>query len=319
MARASTLPVAPSATESADTPTRRYRRAEWALWQHHGLEPRERFIDIGAPAGRLRVLEVGSGEPVLFVHGTAGPGAWPSLVRELSGLRCILLERPGWGLSSPVDFARQDYRTTVAGLLSATLDALDVERAHVVGSSIGNTWALALAAMHPLRVGRTVLIGGAPLLAEIQPPRFIRLLASPLGALLVRVPLKAKMVRAQLRQIGHGDSLDAGRIPGEYIQWRLALDRGTDSMRHERDMVRAIAHVRGFRPGLTFGEAELAAIGQPTLHVYGTADPVGTVEDYERAAALLPRGELALVEEAGHVPWFDDSRRVAQRVNGFLM
>jgi hypothetical protein len=50
-------------------------------------------------------------------------------------------------------------------------------------------------------------------------------------------------------------------------------------MRSEREMVRAIVSWRtGARPGLTFADAELAAIRQPTLRVYGTADPVGTAE-----------------------------------------
>ena len=76
-----------------------YRQAEQALWRHYGLQPTERFIELGSPAVRLRVLEVGSGEPVVFVHGTAGGAAvGAALVRELRGCRCLLLERPGWDL-----------------------------------------------------------------------------------------------------------------------------------------------------------------------------------------------------------------------------
>ena len=67
--------IAPTA---AGTRTERYLEAERTLWRHYGLEPKERFIDLDAPAVRLRVLEIGSGEPVLFVHGTVGPGGWPS-------------------------------------------------------------------------------------------------------------------------------------------------------------------------------------------------------------------------------------------------
>lgn len=298
--------------------TQRYRDAEHALWDHYGLEPSERFIELDAPAVRLRVREVGTGEPVLFVHGTGGPGTWPSLVRELKGYRCLMLDRPGWGLSSPIDYAKHEYNTLVADLLSGALDALGVDRVSIVGASIGNNWALRLAARHPSRVARIVLMGGGPLLPEIQLPVFIRLLASPLGALIVRLPEKPKMTRAQLRQLGHGPSLDAGRIPDEFIEWRVALSRDTNSMRHERDMVRAIASVRGFRPGLTFQNAELARIQQPTLHVYGTADPVGTVETWRRGTGLLPHGELQLVDEGGHVPWFDDRGLVASHVQRFL-
>ena len=61
-------------TVAADARIERYRRAERALWEHYGLAPTERFIDLESPRVRLRVLEVGSGEPVLFVPGTAGTG-----------------------------------------------------------------------------------------------------------------------------------------------------------------------------------------------------------------------------------------------------
>ena len=304
---------------AADERSQRYRHAERTLWAHYDLEPTERFVELDAPAVRLRVLEVGSGDPVLLIHGTGGPGSLASLVNELSGFRCLMLDRPGWGLSSPIDYAQHDYKSVVADLLSGVLDGLSVDQAHVIGASIGNNWALRLAQKQPSRVGRTVLLGGSPLVPEIPVPSFIRLLSSPIGAVIVRLPLKPKMVQGQLRQLGHGPSLDAGRIPDEFIEWRLALDRESDSMPSERDMVRAIASFRtGFKPGLQFADAELAAIQQPTLYVYGTADPVGTVDIWRRAVGLLPRGELRLMDDGGHMPWFDDPSQVAGHVTRFL-
>ena len=130
--------------------TERYRRAERAFWDHHGLAPAERFVKVGSPPVRLRVQELGSGPPVLFVHGTGGPGAYfAPLLAELQGLRCLVLDRPGWGLSAPVDYSGRPYRTVVAELLRQTLDALGIDRACLVGGSIGNLWALRLAQAHP--------------------------------------------------------------------------------------------------------------------------------------------------------------------------
>jgi pimeloyl-ACP methyl ester carboxylesterase len=135
---------------AADTRTERYRRAERAFWGHYGLAPVERFVEVGSPPGRLRVQELGSGEPVLFVNGTGGPGAYfAPLVRELQRFRCLVLDRPGWGLSSPVDFSGRPYRTLTAALLRQTLDALGLDRVHAVGASIGNLWVLRLAQAHP--------------------------------------------------------------------------------------------------------------------------------------------------------------------------
>jgi pimeloyl-ACP methyl ester carboxylesterase len=304
---------------STDVRAQRYRRAEQAFWEHHGLAPAERFVQVGSPPARLRVQELGSGEPVLFVNGTGGPGAYfASLLRELHGVRCLVLDRPGWGLSAPVDFSGRAYKTVVAELLSQTLDGLGVDRAHVVGGSIGNLWALRLAQAQPSRVKRLVLLGGGPLTSEIRVPPFIRLLRSPLGRLITRIPQNRRMLGKQLAGLGHADSLQAGRIPDAFIDWRMAMSRLTDSTRHERDMVRSIVGRRGFVAGLVLEDAELARIEQPTLMVYGTADPIGSVELWRRFVGLLPQGELEVVDEAGHLVWYDDPRRIGGRVAGFL-
>jgi pimeloyl-ACP methyl ester carboxylesterase len=305
-------------TASASVRTERYLKAEMRLWQHYGLEPQERFLQLDPPAARLRVLEVGSGEPVLFVHGTVGPGAWASLISELDGFRSIVLDRPGWGLSSPIDFSRQNYSDLVAHILEGALDALELERTHVVGGSIGTVWALRLASQHTSRVGRIVLMGGGPIVPDAGVPGIIRLIASPAGALMVRLPDTPARLRSILRQSGHEPSLDAGRIPDEFIDWRVAVGRETSSMSHEREMVRAIVKGKSYRPGLTFDDAELAAIPHPTLHVYGTADPVGSTAIWTRVADALPRGELRVVEGAGHMPWFDEPGLVSEEVGHFL-
>jgi pimeloyl-ACP methyl ester carboxylesterase len=174
-------------------------------------------VVLDSPSVRLRVLEVGSGEPVLFVHGTAGLGTWPALIAQLKGIRSLVLERPGWGLSSSLDFSRHEYRRVTSGVLAGALDALGVDRAPVVGGSVGNMWALALAARHPSRVDRLALLGGSPLVPEIRPPRIIRLLTSPIGALMVRLPPMRRIELNQMRQNGHGASLDARRFPETFI------------------------------------------------------------------------------------------------------
>jgi hypothetical protein len=56
-----------------DARIERYRRAERAFWDRYDLAPAERFVEVEAPPARLRVQELGSGEPVLFVApGPAG-------------------------------------------------------------------------------------------------------------------------------------------------------------------------------------------------------------------------------------------------------
>jgi pimeloyl-ACP methyl ester carboxylesterase len=299
--------------------TERYRRAERAFWDHHGLAPTERFVKVGSPPVRLRVQELGSGEPVLFVNGTGGPGAYfAPLLGELHGFRCLVLDRPGWGLSAPVDFSGRPYRTVVVELLRETLDALGIDRACLVGGSIGNLWALRLAQADPSRVERLVLLGAGPLTSEIEVPTFIRLLRSPLGKVIIRVPEKPQMVAKQLAGLGHATGDGPGQVPAPFVDWRVAMTRETDWRRHERDMVRCVVGRGGYVPGFVLQDAEVAAITQPTLMVYGTADPIGSVDIWRRFVGRMPRGELELVDGGGHLVWYDDPGRVGARVTQFL-
>jgi pimeloyl-ACP methyl ester carboxylesterase len=307
------------AVDATGERTERYRRAERALWNYYGLEPIERFVQLASPAVRLRVQEVGSGDPVLFVHGGLYPGAVvASLFRELPGYRCIAVDRPGCGLSSAIDWRGSDYGRVATDVMGGLVDALGLERTHVMGHSIGAVWALRLAAEHASRVGHIGILGASPVLPEMQPPSFLRTLASPIGAIITRVPQMKGMVRSILRQDGHGPSLDAGLIPDEIFEWHMALMRDTSTMRNERAMIRdAVIGQQGWRPALTFEAGELAAIRNPTLYVIGTADPEGSVDFARHIVRQLPNAELQVIGR-GHVPWFDDAPAVGNAFREFL-
>jgi len=304
---------------TTDDRLERFRTAERAFWGHYGLAPTERSVNVGPSGGRVRVQEVGSGEPVVFIHGTGGSGTYfAPLIKELTGFRCLVIDRPGWGLSSMVDYSTGEYRSIITGLLRDTLRALGVSRAHVVGASIGDLWALRLAQAEPSMVDRVVLLGGGPLTAEIEVPPFIRLLRSPIGQIIIRIPERAGMFRKRLAGLGHAVSLDAGQIPDAFVDWHVEMSATTDWARNERDMVRSIVGRGGFAPGLILADAEQEAITQPTLMVYGTADPVGSVDVWTRFTRKLPRAALELVEAGGHLPWYDDPVAVGRTIQSFL-
>src|SRR5215204_1739668 len=95
----------------------RLGRAEQAVWDHYGLHPVERFVDVRQPAGRMRVVEVGAGQPLLFAHGTFGGGpAYAALAKELPNRRLLLVDRPGFGLSTPIAYAADTFGEAIADL-----------------------------------------------------------------------------------------------------------------------------------------------------------------------------------------------------------
>jgi pimeloyl-ACP methyl ester carboxylesterase len=302
-----------------DARTARYRQAERTLWGHYGLAPEERFVEVGSPPVRIRVVEVGSGPPVFVAHGTAGSGPiMAALVRELPGRRFLLFDRPGFALSSPIRYSARTFRQTVADLQRDVLDALGIERADVVGHSIGGVFALRLALHHPARVRRVVLLGAGPMVPEVGVPALIRLIGSPIGSIMIRLIRSRGATISMIRGSGHGPALDDGRIADVFVDWRTAVNRDTDSMRHERDMVRVVVSGQRYRPELTLTDAELAHITQPTLMLYGTADSVGSRSVWTRVMNGIPNGRLSVVEGAGHMLWLDEPVRVAREMRSFL-
>jgi pimeloyl-ACP methyl ester carboxylesterase len=81
----------------------RYREAERRLWASVGVTPTEQRVRLERTGLTVRVQEVGQGLAVVLVHGASNSGtSWAGLVAGLDGFRCLLLDRPGCGLSDPL-------------------------------------------------------------------------------------------------------------------------------------------------------------------------------------------------------------------------
>jgi hypothetical protein len=89
-------------------------------------------------------------------------------------------------------------------------------------------------------VDRVVLLGAGPLTAEVGVPRFVRLLRTPLGVLITRIPENPRMVGRQLAGLGHATGPGPGQVPAAFVDFHVAMSRETGWARHERAMVRAI-------------------------------------------------------------------------------
>jgi pimeloyl-ACP methyl ester carboxylesterase len=118
----------------------RFRQPEAALFADAGIDPIEHWIELATVGTRARVLEVGEGTPVVFF--TGGPMAaatWAYCAAAMSGLRSLLVERPGTGLSAPLPDRPgvEAFPGYLTNLAADVLDALGLERAALVGSSLG--------------------------------------------------------------------------------------------------------------------------------------------------------------------------------------
>jgi 2-hydroxy-6-oxonona-2,4-dienedioate hydrolase len=302
----------------------RYRAAEDALWHDAGVTPTEHRIHLARNDVTVRVLEVGEGPATLFLHG--GPGAagpiWAYLAARLPQLRCLLVDRPGTGLSDPQPLdgpaaVRRECETLVADVL----DGLGLERAHLVGSSHGSYIALLSAAAHPDRVVRTVHLGCPGFVEGMTTRVFDRLVLLP-GAARVfsRLPAGERGLRSTLRLLGHATALEAGTIPQPFIDWSLALQRHTDTMRNELSSMANMGTFRhGFDPALTIDATGLEQVPSPTYLLWGDHDPYGDEPVARQLADALPDAKVEMLPGAGHLCWLDHIDHAADTVRNHLL
>jgi pimeloyl-ACP methyl ester carboxylesterase len=161
-----------------------------------GASVRSRHVEVAG--GRVHLLEQGAGPPVVLLHGTANPaGFLLPLLHELRGVHAIAPDRPGVGLSDPIDLPAGRYRETAVAWLDRLLDTLELKATTLLGHSGGGAWALWYALAHPDRVERLVLLD-VPGLPRTRCPLPVRLVGTPgLGQLLSRLapPSRRSMLR----------------------------------------------------------------------------------------------------------------------------
>lgn len=297
-----------------------FATAEQALWDEFGVAPTQEWLDL--PTGRVRALVTGDGPTVVFVHGASNAASsWISLAAQLRDHRCVLLDRPGCGLS-PALPARLASASDLAAFgdafVAAVADALGEPSLDVVGTSFGGYFALRGTAAAPSRVGKLVTLGwsvGAPI---GRAPLLMRIGASPrVSRVTNALPAPKAMVRPMLKQIGLRAAVTSGAFTPVMVNWFHALLRDTNTMRNEVASLPPLLTMRGMNPDVLLGDDVLARVTVPTLLLWGRDDPFGGEAIARRFAARLPAATLEMVD-AGHAPWIDDAAGVADRLRTFL-
>ncbi len=124
-------------------------------------EPASAFFD--AKGVKIHYLMQGRGEPLVLIHGLYSSGevnwGWPGIIAALAGkYQVIAIDMPGHGSSDKPE--KDDaYGAQMAEDVVLLLDHLKIERAHVVGYSMGGMVAMKLMTMHPQRVISCILGG----------------------------------------------------------------------------------------------------------------------------------------------------------------
>jgi pimeloyl-ACP methyl ester carboxylesterase len=301
-----------------DDARQRFRTAQQDLFARHSLKVSSHFLRLPEPPMRVHLLELGSGPPTLLIHGGNSVAAvWAPLLQALQAqFHLYAPDRPGCGLSDPVDYARvADFHAHAIAFVRSTLDALGLARAHVIGNSMGGLWALLFALAYPERVDRLVLLGEPAGASRVPLPRH-RVLGTPLvNRLLYATKLRPE--RARTRQQLRAVMVHPERVSEELLDVVHAATVLPDAQRAWLSMLERVARP-GRRVELTYSlHPQLARLQIPVLLVWGEQDPVAPVWG-QQLVDSLPNAHLVVLPDTGHLPWLDEPERVGALVQDFL-
>lgn len=259
------------------------------------------------------VIEMGSGAPVVLVHGLGG--SWQNWLENIPALardhRVVAMDLPGFGRSE-----MPEEKISITGYgrwVRSLLGELRIERADVVGNSMGGFIGAELAIRVPELVERLVLVSAAGLAVEHQ--RHDRIMAllfktervSALYATWIAAHADFIATRARTRQLGLSFVIrHPGRLPAPLLAEQV---RGTGSP--------------GFLPALDALTSypirdRLGDIGCPTLIVWGTDDHLVPLKDASEFERLIPDARKVIFDDTGHVPMLERPARFNELVEDFL-
>jgi 2-hydroxy-6-oxonona-2,4-dienedioate hydrolase len=277
------------------------------LWlQALGTEVRYRL----AGDVRTRCLETGDGATAIALHGIeASAENHAANLRALGTTRRVVApDLLGHGFTARPDCAYDvaDYGRHILALM----DALDVERADLIGQSLGGWIACWLALNAPGRVRSLVLntMVGLPVEQESSWESLAALVQQSMKAM---ASLEPELIRSRLEWI----VVDPGTVTDELVALRRRLWQDESWQRVAARVITLLTPERYVPQQI--GWDDLARIEAPTLVVWTRANPGHGLEVGERVASALPDGRLTVIEQAGHWPQFEQPAAFNAAVAGF--
>ena len=261
---------------------------------------------------QLHYNDIGEGsETIIMLHGS-GPGAsgWANFNRNIdtfvdAGYRVIFMDCPGWSKSDPV-VSTGSRSNLNANALKGFVNALGLDRVHLVGNSMGGHTAVAFALDNPERVGKLVLMGGGTAGVSSfvpMPTEGIKLIGG-----VYRDPTLENLKKMMTVFV-----YDSSALTDDLIQGRL--DNMLKQREHLENFVKSVeANPKQFPD---FGH-RLSEIKAQTLVIWGRNDRFVPMDTGLRLIAGIPNSELHVFNACGHWAQWEHAEKFNRMVLDFL-
>jgi 2-hydroxy-6-oxonona-2,4-dienedioate hydrolase len=270
----------------------------------------ERYVSIST--GEVRYHDAGEGAVVVLLHGS-GPGAtaWSNFSPNIEALadhfRVVAIDMPGWGGSYPARVRERDHTAS----LTEILDALGVERAALVGNSMGAVTALAFAARYPDRVTHVVTMGAA----MVGQTMMFGPADGPSEGLKVLFQAYRDPSPASMKRLVEVMTFGSDSIPEE-----VAVERSRNAVKYPRHRENFVADLDERLPIVLKPATveEIASIRAPVLLIHGRDDRVLSVEHSLRLVSTIQDARLVIINRCGHWVQLEHAAEFNRLVTSFV-
>lgn len=261
------------------------------------------------PARNIEIYyeEAGSGDPVVLIGGfTSTIETWALQAPHLAGhFRVIAPDNRGSGRTRVPDDDGHRSPESWAEDVVALLDGLGIERAHLVGCSMGGFIAQAVAVRHGDRLRSLSLLCASPGGEHGVAPQQEVFRGVFAGSL-------ADASEADVEALAHAVLDDRTRSTNP-AAWELFSSTRVSHPHSAEELLRRQGGIAGFSVW-----DDLAGLDVPTLVATGTSDRLVPPENSSRLAARIPGAELHAVDHGGHIFFIEQAEVVNELLVRFL-
>lgn len=257
---------------------------------------------------KTRVLEAGSGEPLILLHGTGGHiEAYARNIKSLSKhFRVICIDMVGHGYTDKPD--RQYGIDYYSDHLLGVIQALDLSNVYLSGESLGGWVAAWFAANHPEYVKAMVL--NTPGNVNNKPEVMAKLKESTVKAV---VEANYENVKTRLEWLMY----DKSQVTDELIQARYNIYTRPEYQEAVYNIV--CLQDLEVREQYSWDPSWCGKINVPTLLAWTDHDPTSTVEEGKPLQDMIPNSEFAVIKDAGHWPQWEKPEEFNELLTNFLL
>lgn len=291
----------------------RFSAAQEAVLAKHGVASESLFVDVPPLRGPAHVLTAGSGPPLVMINGAGVPAAmFAPLLAHLQGFRSYVIDHPGHGLSGVWEGFADDLPANSTQLIQSILDEVGVRSAAFIGNSFGSRVVLWFAAARPEMVVASSHIGCPAIALESSAPLPMRVMATRLGPIIMRLSPPSERQLIQLAKMVKEHPLDP-----EMVELLVATELQDGFATTLHGIHRNLLRLRGARPGASLTPTQLAAVDHPVQIIWGSVDPFGSPDLGRRMAQAISSAEFHVVP-GGHAPWLRSGAEIAHYTASFF-